>query len=78
MKTVLSSPGATSTGGGLVHANNPCANCDVRSRAVCGVLNDAELSRLARVNRRRELEAGDCIFLKVTRPTPITSSLKDR
>jgi len=65
MKTVLSSPGATSTGGGLVvHANNPCATCDVRSRAVCGVLNDAELSRLARVNRRRELEAGDCIFFE--------------
>ena len=64
MKTVLSSSEATASGCSVMHAQNPCANCDVRSRAVCGVLSDSELSKLARVNRRRELEAGDCIFFE--------------
>lgn len=64
MKTTMLTPEAPSAGLRARQTKNPCANCSVRSRAVCGVLDDSELSILARANRRRELDAGDCIFFE--------------
>jgi len=65
MKTSSLSFEATSAGCGVMPAHkNSCANCDVRSRAVCGVLSASDLSILSRTNRRRTLSAGDCIFFE--------------
>lgn len=39
-----------------------CAQCAVRSRAVCGALNDVELQDLSRIGRNRTYKAGDIIM----------------
>ncbi len=52
------------SGGVAIGADNPCAGCDVRSRAICAVLNDSELSEIANVNRRKSLDAGECLFFE--------------
>lgn len=39
-----------------------CANCAIRHRAVCGALNDEELSELGRIGRVRHFKAGDVIL----------------
>jgi len=41
---------------------NICANCAIRHRAVCGALNDEELSELGRIGRTRHFKAGDVIL----------------
>ncbi|MBD3666609.1 MAG: helix-turn-helix domain-containing protein [Parvibaculaceae bacterium] len=64
MKTASYTSCETRAGSGASGVANPCADCDVRSRAICDVLDNAELTELSRVNRRRELDAGDCIFFE--------------
>lgn len=64
MKTILNHNADVRVGSGTVDVANPCANCDVRARAVCGVLNNSELTELSRVNRRKGLDAGDCLFFE--------------
>ncbi len=64
MKTVANLSPDARVGSGTIDVADPCVDCDVRSRAVCAVLNNAELSELARVNRRKALDAGDCIFFE--------------
>ena len=41
---------------------NTCDTCTVRHRAVCGALNDVELSDLNRIGRIRKFRAGDIIL----------------
>lgn len=64
MKTISNLSSDTRVASGTVDVPNPCAGCDVRARAVCAVLNNAELGELARVNRHKELDAGDCLFFE--------------
>jgi CRP/FNR family transcriptional regulator, anaerobic regulatory protein len=64
MKTVSTLSSDVRVSSGTVGVANPCADCDVRARAVCAVLNNSELVELAKVNRRKELDAGDCLFFE--------------
>lgn len=45
-------------------ATSPCVNCDVRTRAVCAVLNDEELASLARFSRTMTCDAGETLFFE--------------
>ena len=40
---------------------DPCADCDVRDRALCGSLTNAELESLNRLGRRRHVGKGETI-----------------
>lgn len=64
MKTISNFSPDVRVASGAIDVANPCADCDVRSCSICGALSNAELSELARVNRHRELDAGDCIFFE--------------
>lgn len=64
MKLDSNSQTSVLASGASVAAANPCANCDVKSRAICAVLDSSELSELAKVNRHRSLGAGDCLFFE--------------
>jgi len=43
--------------------NHPCADCAVRSRALCGSLDDAQLLSLHRIGRRRRLARDEILLL---------------
>lgn len=64
MKTVSDAGMEVRSGGGAVGDPNPCANCDVRSRAICAALDNSELAELASVNRDKSLETGECLFFE--------------
>lgn len=43
---------------------NPCASCDVRHQAVCGSLNNGELTELAVHARHKDVGTGDCLVFE--------------
>lgn len=43
---------------------SPCADCDVRTRAVCAALSNDELRELAGHSRHRALETGETVFFE--------------
>ncbi|MFT6510544.1 MAG: CRP/FNR family transcriptional regulator [Parvibaculaceae bacterium] len=43
---------------------NPCASCDVRHRAVCGSLNNGELTELSVHSRHKDIGTGDCLVFE--------------
>ncbi|WP_081875661.1 cyclic nucleotide-binding domain-containing protein [Tepidicaulis marinus] len=49
---------------GTFEIANPCAACDVRTRAVCAALSNAELTELSQHSRHKDLSAGDTVFFE--------------
>lgn len=64
MKSVSQTQIETRAGCGSAGIAVPCADCGVRARAICAVLDNSELSELSKANRHRDLEAGDCLFFE--------------
>ncbi|MBV1885460.1 MAG: helix-turn-helix domain-containing protein [Parvibaculaceae bacterium] len=47
-----------------VEMPSPCASCDVRHRAVCGSLNNGELTELSNHSRHKDVGTGDCMVFE--------------
>ncbi len=43
---------------------NPCAVCNVRDRAICAVLEDAELEHISAMARGSDLDVGQAVFFE--------------
>lgn len=64
MKMAGEDTAARGHGNGTVQAIVPCANCDVRTRAVCSALSNDELLELSAHSRHRMIEAGETVFFE--------------